>query len=675
MGPALKIGEGEGPIQKVLRVLNTLRGQVVEEGKQEGEEYDKFEKFCAVTENEKKYQIGRSKKKIDGLAADIDVLKEKIKELNTSINATAKEITELEGNQKDTEDARAKEVNRYKAAAAEMDSSISALDRAVKTMLATHEGMEGTVNLAQLSTGVLDVAQKYSFVQMSSEEVDSLAALAEKPGEAPGYTFKSGDVIAMLKGLLSTFKANKMTLEMTESENALAFSKELTGIKTQLKYAQDSLKEQTIARVEAFATKSDKEDDHEERTAAWTADKKFLAALQKDCKDKAALRIRRTEKRNTELSLLKQAIEKTEAVLEKTVDGIPVKPGLLQRGAPSFLQLQGVRDRERQSSSAALLELHRRSYEMLNMQIKRFKDEVLSGSALGNKSSDDFVTLRQTFKELIKKLQDDAAADTSSKEYCDKEISKYTIQRDGAQIQIEALNNQINLKEEEKNLTTKEKNTLQKEIAEDKAELEERTKFRATESANNAAAIKANQEAAEAVKNSLDFYGSTLLQLEGPDTEAKDASGKSLSDYAPKVADTEYAGGSKSEGVIGILQKIFNDFTKAYKDIERADKESGDDFAEYKKDTTESMKKKDGDVKSKVGKIEDLKAGIDDDMTDKDEQLALLTTAKHKLESLKVKCVDAKESYEARKAQREKEIQRLRELQDAIYNMAQQQQK
>lgn len=313
---------------------------------------------------------------------------------------------------------------------------------------------------------------------------------------------------------------------------------------------------------------------------------------------------------------------------------------------------------------------------MLNVQLKRFKDEVLSGFTLGNTTGqDDFKTLRQTFKELITTLQDEAAADTSSKEYCDTEIGKYTIQRDGAQIQIETLNNQINLKDEEKNLTTKEKNILNKEIAESTAELKERTEMRATEAANNAEAIKANKEAATAVHNSLSFYGSTLMQLDAePDMGAKDASGNSLSDYAPKVADTEYAGGSKSEGVVGILQKVYGDFTKAWKDIEKADKASGDDFGEFKADTEASLESKASSVTKKEGRIEDLIAGIDEDTEDKGEQMELLTTAKHKLESLKVKCIDAKESYEARKAQREKEIGRLRELQDAIYQMAQQQQ-
>jgi len=79
-------------------------------------------------------------------------------------------------------------------------------------------------------------------------------------------------------------------------------------------------------------------------------------------------------------------------------------------------------------------------------------------------------------------------------------------------------------------------------------------------------------------------------------------------------------------------------------------------------------------VTTKEGRIGDLTEGIDEDTEDKGEQMGLLTTAKHKLESLKVKCIDAKESFEARKAQREKEIGRLRELQDAIYQMAQQQQ-
>merc|ERR1719440_1446083 len=139
----LVVAQAATPTQKVLELLAKLTKDVVEEGKVETEQFAKYAEFCETTIDEKKYQIGKATKAIEGLAArveslqkDANVLYEQIGELNAT-------VADLENQTAALNKARDEEVASYMAQAKEMDGSISSLDRAIETLSSSASNLEG----------------------------------------------------------------------------------------------------------------------------------------------------------------------------------------------------------------------------------------------------------------------------------------------------------------------------------------------------------------------------------------------------------------------------------------------------------------------------------------------------------------------------------------------------
>eukprot|EP00931_Biecheleriopsis_adriatica_P031029 TRINITY_DN18230_c0_g2_i1.p1 TRINITY_DN18230_c0_g2~~TRINITY_DN18230_c0_g2_i1.p1 ORF type:complete len:743 (+),score=226.62 TRINITY_DN18230_c0_g2_i1:104-2230(+) len=686
LAASMKIQQEEpmDPIQKVLIVLNTLKNQSLDEGVKEKAQFKKFFKFCNVTENEKIYQIDKREKLIAGLNAKIGVLISKINDLGVKLNETDNELLQINTSIENTNTDRDAEVNRYKAAAAEMEGAISSLDRAIKTLLSQKESLEGDVadlRLAQVSKAageVLKFAGRTSLLQMSVGQVQKLNQLRRKPGQPAGYTFKSGDVIALLKGLESTFKQNKMTLDMTESENEITYAKTSADLNSQKKFAKANFAELTLSRSEKSAELAETKTSHQDETAANNADKAFLAALQKDCKDKSDLSWRRLADRKEEQRLLDEAIQKTEAI----PGGVPQKGAFLEEGTaqmPSFLQVEEAKHNgDSQPSKAVVDRLKQKAIDLLERERAKLGGGRFIALAQERvkavQGNDPFVELRKVFKDLLAKLKDAADADQSKQENCSAQITEETENRDEAQIEIEKLNSHIDRLDAERNLTIKEENQLRREINQTTHELNEATELRAGEAAANKAAIKANKEAAQAVKDSLDFYAPGFLQLDSsseqePDMRAKDASGKRLKDYAPKVASQEYTGGKKVEGVIGILQKVYSDFTKAWMTIQEADDKGASDFEKYKKDAEDDLEGLENDVADKETHHKSLAVKIKKARDDKDSHTDLLTAALDMLEQLKVICDNNGLSYEKKRAKRQEEIDTLKDVTKLLDDM------
>jgi len=670
----------ETAIQKVLRVLRTLRQESLDEGVQEAADFKKFFKFCDVTENEKIYRIDKSAKKIERLTADSNLLKAQISELDTSISKLDEKISDTSAKIKKTEDDRAEEVAEYNSAAAEIDNAISTLNRAIQTLISSQGNMEGKVGLSQLesmSTDVgqlLDKSEQSSLLQLTESQVQALISLQNKPGAAPGYTFKSGDIIATLKGLLTTFKTNKQTLDISESENKMTYDTLMTNLKSQLKFASEAHQEKDMEHDEKVATKADTDQNNQDEKDDKKADEGFLAALRKDCDDKDKLSKSRKEKREEEISLLDQAITKTDAIPgSRPTQGAK---SLVQQTAPVeaamvFLQMRTERSHE----------IEQGTVDMLKAKATQLGSDALSLAAMSVQriqafsSADPFVQIRKVFNTLIDKLHAQAENDKSNKEWCDTEILKNTNKRDAAQIKIEELHGELAKQGSNKDKLLSEIADLSSEINKSTVELAEATDLREAEHTKNTYAIKSNKEAAAAVKNSLDFYKPkpSLLQTddEPVDIDARDKSGKNLQDYAPKVAQTEYGGSSNSGGVIGILQKVWSDFTRAVAEITRDEEEAAADYKEYKKTTEDDINQMEMSVETKEGEVAGLSSSIgelNDQEADEQETLKL---AKGELDKLHGMCIVPAMSYEEKRAKRQKEIDGLKEASDYLEDLIQ----
>jgi len=665
----------ETAIQKVLRVLRTLRQESLDEGAQEAADFKKYFKFCDVTENEKIYRIEKSGKKISGLTADSELLKSQISELDSTLEKLDAKITDTKAKIAKTESDREEEIAKYDSAAAEIDNAISTLDRAIQTLLSSQKNMEGNVGLSQLKSikedagHLLDKAEQSSLLQMSDNQVQALMSLQTKPGAAPGYTFKAGDIIATLKGLLTTFKTNKQTLDISESENKMTFDTLRTNLKSQLKFATEAHEEKDMEHDDKTATKADTDQTNSDEKDDKKADENFLAALRKDCDDKDKLSKRRKEKRAEEVALLDEAITRTEAIPGSR----PTKGAKLLQSAQPAVEAALVFLQMRQDHTE---EIQQSTIEMLKAKASKLGSETLSLAASAVQtvtSADPFVQIRKVFKTLIEKLHAQAENDKSNKEWCDKEILKNTNARDGAQIAIEELHGELAKQGSNKDQLLEEIADLEFEINKSTVELAEATEIREDEHKKNTYAIKANKEAAAAVKNSLDFYNPKLLQMgEDPvDIDARDKSGKNLQDYAPKVAQTEYGGSKNSGGVIGILQKVWSDFTRATAEITRDEEDAAADYKEYKKTTEEDLDQMAESVEKKEGEVKGLSSSIGGLMEDEEGEQETLGNAKDELDKLHGMCIVPAMSYEEKVAKRQKEIDGLKEASDYLEDLIQ----
>jgi len=155
------------------------------------------------------------------------------------------------------------------------------------------------------------------------------------------------------------------------------------------------------------------------------------------------------------------------------------------------------------------------------------------------------------------------------------------------------------------------------------------------------------------------------------DIDARDKSGKNLQDYAPKVAQTEYGGSKNSGGVIGILQKVWSDFTRATAEITRDEEDAAADYKEYKKTTEEDLDQMAESVEKKEGEVKGLSSSIGGLMEDEEGEQETLGNAKDELDKLHGMCIVPAMSYEEKVAKRQKEIDGLKEASDYLEDLIQ----
>merc|ERR1719353_287833 len=226
------------------------------------------------------------------------------------------------------------------------------------------------------------------------------------------------------------------------------------------------------------------------------------------------------------------------------------------------------------------------------------------------------VKLKEMIQDLISRLEDEAAAEASQKEWCDEEMKTATENRDKAQRAIET---QTALKMEKsalKDSLAEDITTLSQEVADLTKGLAEETTLREEDQATNNKTLADAEAGLEAVKGAIEvlegFYGS-FIQLKSKENPAPTAEG-----YERYKAE-----GAGSDG------KTVDD-KNTLKDTKDGEKT----------DAGLAITQAEADLKTEN---ENLQNALDE------------------LEKLKPVCVDSGMSWEERTARREQEIESLKE--------------
>jgi len=323
----------------------------------------------------------------------------------------------------------------------------------------------------------------------------------------------------------------------------------------------------------------------------------------------------------------------------------------------SFLQKKQTRSQRRV--------VLKKMMSFLRTQQKSLKSDTLSALMIQMKE-DHFVKVRGMIKDMIAKLEADAAAEGDQKAWCDSEMEKATSQRDE---NIGAMEGDLAAKSKAEAAIAKlqeEIQTLLEEISELNKSLNEATQLRGKDKAENTKTLAdANAGLAgvnKAMKILKDFYDNAFLQTKSQyKPPNSDASGATVGDLAPDSFEGDFAGNQDAaSGIIGQLDVIKSDFEGTIEATKTAETDAESEFQDYKSETEGDVSEKEGLVKTKEGEVNTETANLSDSKEDLMEHTTLKSEALEELAKLKPACVDTGSDYAEKVARREQEIESLK---------------
>eukprot|EP00419_Tripos_fusus_P021120 CAMPEP_0172736214 /NCGR_PEP_ID=MMETSP1074-20121228/114470_1 /TAXON_ID=2916 /ORGANISM="Ceratium fusus, Strain PA161109" /LENGTH=688 /DNA_ID=CAMNT_0013565377 /DNA_START=10 /DNA_END=2076 /DNA_ORIENTATION=+ len=662
-GVAAKIRfEGRGtPIDRVVTLLGKLRENLQEEGTREAAGYDKYACFCKEQANKKLFQIDKSGTIIGELDASVKVLGDEITGLDSDIVDLKESIKKEEDDVAKAREIRNKEFETFTKKQASLVEGVEVITKAKEELEMSKDEVE------QASSLLATTKQKLAALPQLDSKIIALAA--QEPAD---YKFSSGDIIAVLKKLLATFKGQLAELEEDERLAKHDYDMIQGARFNSIKSYQADIDEKEKLSAAKTEEKAEKEDLLNEETEAKNSDQAFLDDLTTSCEAKAAAWDERSKMRASELTALTEAIEILKGMgdmynVNKKLVGLvslgkktvsrQQKPTATLAQPHSFLQLQGTQLRAHQLAA------------FLSEKAKQLRSPMLAALAQKGLSGEDhFGKVRSIIKDLIKTLSEAAAAEADAKQACDTDVEAAVQKRDKYQAQMETTAASIDaLKADIETLKT-DIAALAVEVADLHKALNELTELREGEKVENQRTVKDSEAGAEAVKKAIaalqEHYakqGDAMVQLAYKPPKS-DREGNTVSDLAPETFEGEYTGKvTESKGVIGLLEVIQSDFERTASTTIEKEKLAEQEFQKQSGEMKSSIEEKEKAKSTKEGEVEKKNAeltGLKDDLK---SHSALHEGAQDELQKLKAACTDGEESYEERRRRREQEIDALKE--------------
>jgi len=393
------------------------------------------------------------------------------------------------------------------------------------------------------------------------------------------------------------------------------------SLEDQISYGNKELAEAKNGISEASEKKATAEGDLAVTSKELAEDVKAKATLHHDCMTRAENFEAETKSRGEELAALAKA---KQIIREATA------------AASSFLQIASSADASIEQSVRFVRELAGKHHSNALAQLAAKMTSAMHGR-------DQFAKVKGLIRDMIARLEEEAAADAAKKAWCDRQLADTRQRKAEKTAEIAKQTTRIDKMTATSAQLKEEVAQLQDQLAKLAASQAEMDKLRA------------EQKAA---------YESARADLEKGLTGLKMAL-KVLNDYYAGDHDHDEAEGASS-GIIGLLEVCESDFTR---DLARtiADEESA--VAEYEKVTKENeieRTTKTQDVKYKVKEFKRLDGDVNELTTDRGTVQTELDATNEALAKLEDQCIEKAETYEQRKARHAAEIAGLKEALEAL---------
>merc|ERR1719160_1581326 len=297
------------------------------------------------------------------------------------------------------------------------------------------------------------IQEKMSSVALKSVSTGSdMSAFLQVSEDPAGFKFHSGEIIELMVNTLKQFKTNKNDLDAEEAEKKHTFDMAQGARFNQIKALEQSLAEAENQNAEKEEAKAKAEDDKTKTTEDKDADNTFMNDLTSQCEAKATAWDARSKTRSAELAAIASATETLKGEVSGNYNANKKLVGLVSKKSNSgamtldeqedadaaadsddidaFLQddndVSFLQKKQTRSERRAIIH---KVMKYLKTQAKSLKSDSLSTLMIQMKE-DHFVKVRGMIKDMVAKLEADAAAEGDQKAWCDSEMEKATSKRD-----------------------------------------------------------------------------------------------------------------------------------------------------------------------------------------------------------------------------------------------------
>jgi uncharacterized protein YjbJ (UPF0337 family) len=646
----------ENPVDRVVDLLEQLKTRITKDGVYEQAMYDKYACWCEESTKKTSLEIIEVKDLLKTTGNTILKLKGSVATLVSEIKGLVQDIKENEKKQAEQTELRGKENAAFMAEKIELESAISALQKAIIVLKAATGSdssagafLQASAWTETISDVVAKIGQASSHVQLSGKQMSFLGDLSSKGSYAP----QSATIQGILSDMYSTFAKNLQTSTADEArahhnyEDLMAtYQKELITLQKTLVKKEQRKAEDELQLADASQTYADSE-------KRLKAEIELFDATKASCEEKTSAWSKRSALRTSELEGIAKAAEiLTSEEAKKTFDKA-IKPGN-QGGKASFLQIASS-SFSRTLAQKVFATLSARANQAHSFRLAALAAEIRIQAA----TTGMFDAVFKTIDNLILQLREEEQEDIKKVDECKEQYQDITSSKNDLEWKIE--NNDakiqkheqaISKKEAEKEQTIKDIEAAVKLLAEMKSTREEENGKYLEGKADDEKAIDLLQKAKMALEKY--FKEHSFLQ-QGPEPEFK------LSKKNNAKLQTK--------GVLDLIDMIVEDLTGELGEAKTAEEEAQADYEKMKKAVEDQKDKLETAEINLTGQIAQEQAAKSEEEDTKSANEKSLQDEKDTEANLKQTCDDAIKLQPERAKKRAIELDGLMQAKDFLGGM------
>jgi len=632
------------PISKVITMISRLEQSIIKEGDESQKIYTEFAEMCEDRSRELHHDIKQSKRKSTELAATMEKAIADEVVFDEKINDKADGSSDAEDEVKKAGALRAKESSDFKVVEAELQKTISSIERSITVI--EREGPGASAIQLDAAHSITQVLQTMSEAEaIDSDDAATLTSLmqsSDSEGDeetgapsAASYKGQSGQIVETLMGLLEKTQKQLQNARNGETNSVNGYQMLRQSLDAKIKTMNKEMGEAKKSKAATGETQAVAKGNLDMTKKDLSQDEKELAELHHECLDQANSFEEGMASRGEELKALAEA----KKIISSTSGGATKQTYALAQA--SFVQ---VASKSQSSGSSALHIVRKIAITYKSSAFMELANHIEKAIRYGGLSgASPFSKVKSMLDSMIDKLQKEAESAATKKDYCDKEMGETTSNLDDKELQIERLTTQLEVMSAASKTLRSEVGGLQKQLGEMAGTQAEMNKLRMEEKTTYNENRPVLEQGLEGIKSAL-----TVLR-----------------DYYAQDKDSS-SGSGAATGIIGMLEVVESDFSKGIAAMISSEESAASEYATATNENKVAAATKRQDVKYKTAEYVSLDKSISESQSDRSGVNSELAAVQQYFAGIKKECVAAPSSYEERKKRRESELGGLKEALESM---------